>query len=327
MHAMTETAENASKNGKIMSALIERKVCPACESGKFSTLFKEKFSDKKVWKFIERKFKNPENVRDLLADGNYELCKCRSCTLIFQRNILSDEYTSQLYDNWLIDEDAESELSKEKLAPRQLAYFANEVLTIGRLMKRPHHEIKVLDYGLGRGWWCQIAQAFGFDAYGTDLATRLVAQARDKGIKAIGVTELNTQRFDFINTEQVFEHLARPLDVLRQLREILGKTGVIKISVPEGRGLEKRIPLMDWSAPRWDKRYLVAATPLIHINTFTQRSIAAMAKRAGLNALTVPIRHHYSLCDTSSLHTIGKSLVRPLYRRLIGSNYVFLQAS
>lgn len=310
-----------------MSVLVERTICPACESEDFSTVFKAAFDDDRIVKFVARKFRNPQRILSLLSGGYYELCKCRFCTLIFQRYVLTDEYTSRLYDDWLIDEDAESELSKEKLPPRQLAYFANEVLTIGRLLKRPHHEVKVLDFGLGRGWWCRMAQAFGFDAYGTDLATRLVEEARSKGINAIGVQDMRVLRFDFINTEQVFEHLARPLEVLRQLRETLGNAGVIKISVPEGRGIERRIPIMDWSAPRWDRRYLLAATPLIHINTFTQRSIAAMAERAGLNALAVPIRYHYSLCDTSSLRTIGRSLLRPLYRRTKGSNYVFLQAS
>lgn len=310
-----------------MSVLVEREICPACESRVYSTLFRAGFDDSRIRTFIVRKFRNPDRIVELLSGGCYELCKCASCTLIFQRYILSDEYTSKLYDEWLIDDDAEHELSKEKLPARQLAYFANEVLTIGRLLKRPHHEVKVLDFGLGRGWWCRMAQAFGFDAYGTDLAMRLVEEARSKGINAIGVQDLRERHFDFINTEQVFEHLARPLEVLRQLRGALGNAGVIKISVPEGRGLEKRIPLMDWSAPRWDRRYLLAATPLIHVNTFTQRSISAMARRAGLNALEVPIRYQYSLCDTSSLRTIGRSLLRPLYRRTKGSNYVFLQAS
>jgi SAM-dependent methyltransferase len=311
----------------MMTVLEERKRCPACEAENSSSLLRAAYHEPRMQAFLVRKFRNPGEISALLAGADYELRKCRECTLIYQRFVLSEEYTALLYNDWLIRDDAEQELSRELLPPRQLAYFANEVLTIGRMIKKPHHQVRILDYGLGRGWWCRMAQAFGFDACGTDLATSLVTEARRKGINAIEVEKLAGRRFDFINTEQVFEHLSHPLAVLRQLRELLDDAGRIKISVPEGRGMERRIPLMDWTAPRWDRRYLLPATPLIHINTFTQRSIAAMAERAGLHPSPVPIRYEYSLFDTSSLKTIGRSLLRPLYRRTTGATYVFLQPS
>lgn len=311
----------------MMSVLEERRRCPACDTEDSISLFRAAYHEPRMQTFLQRKFRKPREIVRLLSGGDYELRKCRHCTLIYQRFILTPEYTTRLYDEWLINDDAEQELSRERLPPRQLAYFANEVLTIGRVLKKPHHQVRMLDYGLGRGWWCRMAQAFGFDACGTDLATHLVSEARRQGINAVEVDKLPGKRFDFINTEQVFEHLAHPLGVLRQLRELLEDAGRIKISVPEGRGMEKRIPLMDWTAPRWDRRYLLPATPLIHINTFTQRSIAVMAERAGLHPAPIPIRYEYSLCDTSSLTTIGRSLLRPLYRRTSGATYMFLQPS
>lgn len=310
-----------------MSTILEeRRRCPACEERHSVSLVRVGYQEPRMQAFIKRKFRQPAEIARLLAGADYELRRCTHCTLIFQRLVFTPAYTERLYDDWLIHEDREEELSRERLPPRQLAYFANEVLTIGRLMNRPHHEVRVLDYGLGRGWWCRMAQAFGFETLGTDLASGLVTEARRQGINAIEVEQLPGQRFDFINTEQVFEHLARPLQVLRLLRSLLSPGGHVKISVPDGRGLERRIPLMDWTAPRWSRRYLLAATPLIHINTFTQRSIAAMAERAGLSPVPVPLRYEYSLCDTRSLGTIGRSLLRPLYRRTTGATYMFLQA-
>lgn len=304
---------------------VERKACPACESGDATTLFRAAFSDGKIIKFIERKFENPAAVIELLTDAEYELRRCGSCDLIYQRNILSDEYTAKLYDEWLLEEDAEHELSKKTLPPRQHAYFANELMMIGRLSGRPHHRLKVLDYGLGRGWWCLMAQAMGFEAYGTDLSNGLVSEARRKGINAIDFDEIAHHRFDFINTEQVFEHLSRPLEVLSRLKALLNPGGIIKISVPEGRDVEKRIPLMDWTAPRDNKRFLLPATPLIHINTFTRRSIKVMGRCAGFSPLAVPLAYEYSLLDGSSLRALAKSVLRPLYRRAMGATYVFLR--
>jgi 2-polyprenyl-3-methyl-5-hydroxy-6-metoxy-1,4-benzoquinol methylase len=316
----------STTDGGSDGVFVARAACPACESNRASTLFRAGFLDRKVRSFIERKFSHPESVLRLLAGADYELRRCEECTLIYQRNILSDAYTSALYDDWLLEDDAEPELSQETMPLHQHVYYANELMTIGRLLGRPHHQLKILDYGLGRGWWCRIAQALGFDAYGTDLADGLVSEARRKGINAIEFKQLGLHRFDFINTEQVFEHLSRPLAVLKDLKALLKPGGIVKISVPEGRGLERRIPLMDWNAPRDDRRFLQPATPLIHINTFTRRSIAAMGERCGFSVLPVPIRYHYSLLDGRDLKSIAKALLRPLYRRATAATYVFLRA-
>jgi 2-polyprenyl-3-methyl-5-hydroxy-6-metoxy-1,4-benzoquinol methylase len=308
-----------------MSPFYERKVCPGCEFGESITLFCAPFTDARMRAFLERKFKDPAAILNSLGDANYELRKCRRCTLVYQRNVLTDEYSTLLYGKWLLEGDAEPELSKVRLAPSEHALYANELFMVGRFFGRPHHLVRLLDYGLGRGWWCRMATALGFEALGTDLAPGLVADARAQGIAALDVQQLAAERFDFINTEQVLEHVTRPLDIVRQLRQLLKAGGVIKVSVPDGRGIERRIPLMDWSAPRGDRHYLMPATPLIHVNTFTQESIRAMGREAGLRVVTWPLRLEYSLIDATELKTLGKSLLRPLYRRAWRTTYVFLQ--
>jgi 2-polyprenyl-3-methyl-5-hydroxy-6-metoxy-1,4-benzoquinol methylase len=277
-------------------------------------------------KFLERKFKDPGTILKFLSDADYELRKCSRCGLVYQRNVLTDEYSTLLYGKWLLEGDAEPELSKVRLAPSEHALYANELLMVGRFFGRPHHLVRLLDYGLGRGWWCRMATALGFEALGTDIAPGLVADARAQGVAAMEIQQLSTERFDFINTEQVLEHVTRPLDVVRQLRTLLKPGGVIKVSVPDGRGIEQRIPRMDWSAPRGDRRYLMPATPLIHVNTFTQNSIRAMGCEAGLRVVTWPLRWEYSLIDATRLKTLGKSLLRPLYRRAWRTTYAFLQS-
>ncbi len=309
-----------------MSVFYERRTCPACEFGESSTLFCAPFKDARIRKFLERKFNDPTAILKSLGDAEYELRRCRRCTLVYQRNVLTDQYLTLLYGTWLLEGDAEPELSKVSLAPSEHVLYANELLMVGRFFGRPHQLIRLLDYGLGRGWWCRMATALGFEALGTDLAPGLVAEARSQGIAAIDLEQLAEERFDFINTEQVLEHVSRPLDIVRQLRGSLKSGGVIKVSVPDGRDIERRIPLMDWSAPRNDRRYLMPATPLIHVNTFNRDSIRAMGRAAGLSVVSWPLRWDYSLLDATQLKTLGKSLLRPLYRRALRTTYVFLQA-
>jgi 2-polyprenyl-3-methyl-5-hydroxy-6-metoxy-1,4-benzoquinol methylase len=308
-----------------MSVFFERLACPGCEFGESTSLFCAPFTDPRMRRFLDRKFKDPLAIIEFVGDANYELRKCARCTLIYQRNVLTDEYSRLLYGKWLLEGDAEPELSRERLEPSEHVLYANELLMLGRFFGRPHHLVRLLDYGLGRGWWCRMATALGFEAMGTDLAPALVSDARARGIGAIDIHELQSERFDFINTEQVLEHVTRPLEVVRQLRQSLKPGGVIKVSVPDGRGIERRIPLMDWSAPRADRRYLMPATPLIHVNTFTQESIGAMGRAAGLRAVVWPLRKEYSLIDATGAKTLVKSLLRPLYRRALRTSYVFLR--
>src|SRR5215212_8122498 len=119
---------HASRDGNyFMNVLLDRITCPACNAKDSRNLFRARFMDLNMKKFIERKFVNPPMILELLADGEYELRKAAACTLIYQRNVLTDEYTGKLYDEWLLSADAEHELSKERLPANQLAYFANEI--------------------------------------------------------------------------------------------------------------------------------------------------------------------------------------------------------
>jgi 2-polyprenyl-3-methyl-5-hydroxy-6-metoxy-1,4-benzoquinol methylase len=309
-----------------MTVFIERLACPGCECGESVSLFCAPFTDARMQLFLKRKFTDPRAVAEIVGDATYELRRCARCRLVYQRNVLTDEYSQLLYGKWLLEGDAEPELSKERLAPSEHVLYANELLMVGRFFGRPHHLVRLLDYGLGRGWWCRMATALGFEAIGTDLAPALVADARARGITAIDIRELESERFDFINTEQVLEHVTRPLDVMRQLRKSLRPGGLIKVSVPNGRGIERRIPHMDWTAPRADRRYLMPATPLIHVNTFTRESIRAMGRAAGLKAPAWPLRWEYSLIDATAAKPLVKSLLRPLYRRAVQMTYVFLRS-
>jgi predicted SAM-dependent methyltransferase len=87
--------------------------------------------------------------------------------------------------------------------------------------------------------------------------------------------------FDFINTDQVFEHLTHPLQIGEQLVDLLQPGGVLKIFVPDADSTLRQIRAGKWR-PSKD-----ALHPLEHVNGFNRRSLERFAGRLGLAPVRV----------------------------------------
>jgi len=306
------------------NAFVERESCPGCGFHQSKMIYSVGLLDEPVVRFFFRKL-TKHSMLPLFEGTKYELQKCSACGLIYQHYVLTDEFTELLYDDWLINCDAEPELSRVHIQTDRAIYYANELVGLARFFEKPTREITILDYGAGIGWWCRMAAALGFDVYGTDISMERVENLMSGGISTVPYGNLPRQQFDFINTEQVFEHLARPREVINRLADALKPGGILKVSVPQGRRLERRLKGMDWTAPRGSRHFLGSATPLIHINTFTYNSIVAMGEAAGFVPAVVPLPKWYSIVNLTSLKAMSKSLALPIFRRLDKSTYVFLK--
>jgi SAM-dependent methyltransferase len=138
--------------------------------------------------------------------------------------------------------------------------------------------------------------------------------------------ELSGRSFDFINSEQVFEHLTDPLGALKHLVSALAPGGMLKISVPDGRDVKKRLALGDWSAMD-GPRSLLVVTPLQHINGFHREALLELARRAGLKPAALTLADYWA-ANADRIepgHLLG-ALTRPLGRRFFASDtYVFFE--
>jgi 2-polyprenyl-3-methyl-5-hydroxy-6-metoxy-1,4-benzoquinol methylase len=297
---------------------VRRGSCPACDGTAAAEVYRRPLRDPNILAYLRSRIAD-ESVLARFEGTDYVLRKCAGCGLIFQENILSDEFLSTMYNVWIVHRE---EVPQDA---QFFGYYANELFTVAALLGRPIHLTRVLDFGMGAGKWARVARAVGFDTCGTDLSDDLLRDAAADGIEVVNLDELAGRQFDFINTEQVFEHLARPREWLERLLVSLAPGGFIKISVPDGRDIERRLPAMDWTAPRGSRPYLIPVTPLVHINTFTADSIANMGARFGLEAVRPSLRDEYMIVDATSLPRLAKSILRPLYRRWTRPSYVFLR--
>ena len=261
-----------------------RTVCPLCESAERRILCEIPHSDRRMANFIGQ-FYQGRVAPELLSPGSYRVVACTQCNFIFQDPILNEDGMQALYQDWI---DSAQSLHKKRSAKSKLyRQYAGQVHTLTRLFNQRPHQVRVLDFGMGWGYWSRMAQAHGFDVTGYELSPQRSRHARDMGIKVVDKLPGAGTHFDYIHANQVFEHLPDPLQTLKDLCARLAPGGVVCIRVPDGRGVAQILARRGWS-PELD-----AVHPLEHINCFTRKTLTGMANRAGMTVFNPPLRLYW----------------------------------
>lgn len=223
-----------------------------------------------------------------LTNARYIVVECKECSLIYQKDIPNEFLLERIYGVWL-DPVAAAERNKNHLGSNVKQYI-QEQLIISKLTKGK--KLRILDYGMGHGRWCELALNFGHDVYGYEFENERVKNliAKNK-IKPIDYNEILEHKFDFINSEQVFEHLVQPLEVLIHLKQSLTKKGIIRLGVPSGVNLKEIINLnKSLNFVKGSKNNLTPIVPLQHLNCFTPETLIKLGTKAGLNHFLLPLK-------------------------------------
>jgi 2-polyprenyl-3-methyl-5-hydroxy-6-metoxy-1,4-benzoquinol methylase len=258
-----------------------------------------------------------------LENANYIIEECLECGLIYQKEILNDFLMEKLYEEWinphLVFKDEEKTFGLD-----YYARYAQEIGTIIAHFNVIPSRLSFFDFGMGWGKWLKMVNSFGVNSYGTELSQSRINYAKKFGINILSWEELINQKFDFINAEQVFEHIPQPFETLLHLKKALKPGGLIKISVPNGADIKKRLKIADWKAEKNSKNSLNSISPLEHINCFNNSSIIKMAQKAGLKQVSIPLLVQYSfICNNTSLKNLLINLVKPFYRNYMKGTYLF----
>jgi SAM-dependent methyltransferase len=155
------------------------------------------------------------------------LCRCGSCGLEFADPMI--EPGAKFYQ-WLINSGfSYPETRWEWTACRDL---------INSLQSRQEPSIVVLDVGCGTGSFLQILnQIPGVQAIGIEFNPDVVGICRTMGLNVI-LGDLNTikaqhsAKIDIFTFWHVVEHVADPVGMLSQARDLLGIGGLLYFSVP-----------------------------------------------------------------------------------------------
>jgi len=292
---------------------LAREFCPACKSANRTELLRLSYTGSPVREYLNTWYSYKKIDEEYLEGCDYVLYECGDCGLIYQGEILNDATLRKLYEEW-IDYEKVADRARTMITKNYYIGHAKDFVNILSYLDTPPCETHVLDFGMGFGTWCYLTKGFGCHAHGTELSQTRIDYA--KGIDVIAWKDIPGYRFDFINTEQVFEHLSDPLEVLGYLRQFLKPNGLIKISVPDGWDLKKRLEAWDWETLQdytraenpeeelqriktiWDwespdgsgtENSINVAAPLQHINCFNHEALVRMAERVKLVPVAIPV--------------------------------------
>jgi SAM-dependent methyltransferase len=137
----------------------------------------------------------------------------------------------------------------------------------------------LLDYGSGGGRWSQAAAQAGFHVCAYEPVGNRSAAVHESGslIVVNNINDLQDQKFDLINLEQVLEHIISPLDTLESLRTVCHAKTLIRITVPNLTRYAGDL----WESFPFDGRRIHILSPYDHLHGFSARSLDELLSRAG----------------------------------------------
>jgi 2-polyprenyl-3-methyl-5-hydroxy-6-metoxy-1,4-benzoquinol methylase len=298
---------------------VERSACPVCGSHRSETVFRSSFEEGAIGQFIRSYYGiDPKQLRA----APYELMRCPNCTLIFQRFVGDDALLGELYGNWInhychpeLDQQYQTEVS----APLR-SRDGHEILVASNVLRIEPERMRVLDFGMGWAMWARIAKQLGCDVYGAEIALDRLEYAARHGVRPIDLDELDQSMFDFINTEQVMEHVREVSSTASRLAQLLRPNGILKISVPNAERALEIVADLRRERCHGTIDELMPVHPLEHVNSFTRRSLWRLAEHLGLEILRPNLLQRYaflkqrgSIALTAPAKVV-KELVRPIYQ-------------
>lgn len=136
--------------------------------------------------------------------------------------------------------------------------------------------VRVLDIGCGLGESLGYHRARGCDAHGVDADANVMRVAERHGLQMrVGLFDAAhyaPASFDFVTLDQVIEHVADPVALLRGVASILKQDGHVILSTPNAQG---------WGARVFGRRWIHWHAPY-HQQFFSRASIQLAAQAAGL---------------------------------------------
>jgi len=263
-------------------AIVQNRIsCPVCNSNNYSILHSSKHDAPGFLDFIKfEKYYGKAFYRSydscLLKELVFNIAECNNCHFVFLTEVLNNEGMGLLYNEWL-----DSELLRVHYANLEHPVYHETLIKIIKKYFRKRNKINVMDFGAGYGNFCSITTKLGFNTYAFDLSSDKNDHMNNMGVTIIGSFDKYQSFFDLIWVNQVFEHLANPGEVLKNLAGCLKENGLIYIAVPDCKDVKSILTNEGLS-----NRLFKLISPHQHINAFNNKTLKLLGTNAGLKPLS-----------------------------------------
>lgn len=252
--------------------LLERFECPFCMKNKLKSLYKKNYSSTDLSNFIQNYYKSKE-LNETLKNYDYNLIECFNCGGIFQKFIPSAKLSNFLYNEIIsTDESYNKKLNYIKNNQKKLD---QDFQMISNLFDNKLDKIKILEFGCGWGHWSKFMQTKSLNVITCEFSEKRHLHLTKNGIKNFKFLDEITDKFDFIYSEEVLEHLTSPLDTLNKLNKILKKGGYMFHRFPSSFLFKTKLNKM--YIPKKD-----CAHPLEHLNIINKKSFLKICEMSDL---------------------------------------------
>lgn len=219
------------------------------------------------------------------------LVRCAGCGTVRRANLVDGEAAERLYDDDAYLEAPYFEVLKVGASRDQQPYlvYTRVLERIATMQTRG----RLLDVGCSYGAFLELAADAGWEPLGVELSSKGCEYARrNRGLDVFHGT-LEAASFpsgsvQAVTLWDVIEHLARPLETVREAHRILAPGGTLMLFTINQRSLISRVGdlLYRASGERWLKP-LVLLYDIHHNFFFDPRTIRGLLLRAGFESVEI----------------------------------------
>ncbi len=254
-------------------------------------------------------FKSPDRLTNL--PGEFSLCRCEKCGLVFQNPRVKEEDIGLYYTDKLGYYNPPAEQTKQTIKTKAKNFLKNQTLVnhfnyplakksfllfclslpFRRWLKvagfpKFKSNGSILDIGCSHGEFLEEMKNFGWQVRGIEMDEKSAVFAKEKRNLEVSVGRVENchfekEEFDAITMRMVLEHLYNPFDVLKIITSWLKKEGELIFSIPYFDGFEFE----------WFKNYCYALHLPNHITFFNKKVLKKVLQENGFQK--IKFYHHF----------------------------------
>ena len=242
------------------------------------------YNSEKITNFIKTYYKESIDILKL-NKYDYTLIECLDCSLIFQESIPDKEFSNELYEKYIDpNESLQKKEGFEKKFKKKLSF---EMKLVKKIFNKNSEDIHILEFGAGWGFWSKYAQDNNFTVSAFEVSRKRIEFMKKNKIQIESNFENSNRKYDFIYSEETFEHISDPKETIIKLSTLLKNDGYILLRFPSTFRFKSKL----------DKNYTPTsdcAHPLEHINLFNKKSFVYMLKDTSLETINFKSKFHFS---------------------------------